>query len=125
MDWENGAGLPEWIPKAVEMPLYLHAVGNTRLVGRQIAILVMNLGDHFDEEPMSNKMSKKMAQNTHVIGHSLGGQIAGYAGEHLRLMNHNLARITGIEMITSINNNFPEINGTFRFGPGRTPLRGH
>jgi len=97
VDWENGAGLPEWIPKAVEMPLYLHAVGNTRLVGRQIALLVINLGDHFDTEPMSNKMSKKIAQNTHVIGHSLGGQIAGYAGEHLRLMNHNLARITGLD----------------------------
>jgi len=89
VDWENGAGLPEWIPKAVEMPLYLHAVGNTRLVGRQIALLVMNLGDHFNKP--------NMAQNTHVIGHSLGGQIAGYAGEHLRMMNQPLARITGLD----------------------------
>ena len=93
VDWENGSGLPEWIPKAVEMPLYLHAVGNTRLIGRQIAMLVMNLGEAFDKPDM--------AQNTHVIGHSLGGQISGYAGEHLRMMNQPLARITGT---TSKNN---------------------
>jgi len=70
-------------------PLYLHAVGNTRLIGRQIAILVMNLGEAFDKPDM--------AQNTHVIGHSLGGQISGYAGEHLRMMNQPLARITGLD----------------------------
>ena len=87
VDWEGGAGLPEWIPKAVEMPLYLHATANTRLIGRQIGIMVLNLAEHFGKEDM--------AQNTHVIRHSLGGQIAGYAGEHLRLMNHPLARITG------------------------------
>jgi len=89
VDWENGAGLPEWVPKAVEMPLYLHAVGNTRLIGREIGILVMNLGDLFNKP--------NMAQNTHVIGHSLGGQIAGYAGQHLRMMNQPLARITGLD----------------------------
>jgi len=89
VDWQKGAGRPSWISKSVEMPSYLLATANTRLVGRQVGQMVLNLGKHFNIPNFSH--------NTHVIGHSLGGQTAGYAGQYLRLKNHNLARITGLD----------------------------
>ena len=69
VDWRKGATIP-----------YLQASANTQLVGRLIALLV-------------NKMisSGAVAADFHLVGHSLGAHICGYAGDAIE----NLGRITG------------------------------
>ena len=59
---------------------YLQATANTQLVGRQIALLV-------------NKMISvgAVAADFHLVGHSLGSHICGYAGNGIE----GLGRITG------------------------------
>lgn len=71
VDWSNGANLPNYVRAAV----------NTRLVGRQVAQLV-------------NAINNAVGSNNsdfHLIGFSLGAHVAGFAGSELR----NLSRITG------------------------------
>ena len=64
------------------------SVGNTRLVGAEIAQLVKFI---------INKTggSKHLADRFYIIGFSLGGQIVGYAGKSLRDKGMLLGRITG------------------------------
>jgi len=72
VDWHKGNQNPYW-----------QAVGNTRVVGAQIAQLI-------------NTISKTLGQPTstfHLIGHSLGAHTGGYAGERIV----GLARITGLD----------------------------
>ena len=64
---------------------YFQAVGNARLVGAQVAYLLQNL----------YKELKLDFNKVHIIGFSLGGQIAGFAGHRLRDKGHLIARITG------------------------------
>jgi pancreatic triacylglycerol lipase len=79
VDWEEGAREPN----------YLQAVANTRVVGAQLASLIHALGTHGVDN-----------HHVHLIGHSLGAQVAGYAGHKF---GHNAAyqgtrqigRITG------------------------------
>lgn len=71
MDWSNGAALPN----------YVKASANTRLVGKQLSLLLRGLVE-------KNGLS---LVNTHLIGFSLGAHIAGFAGADLG----NLSRITG------------------------------
>ncbi|XP_077498489.1 pancreatic triacylglycerol lipase-like [Amblyomma americanum] len=62
---------------------YVQATANTRIVGLEIARLVEQLQQAFGVTP----------DRFHVIGHSLGSHIAGYAGQRLR----SLGRITGLD----------------------------
>ena len=65
------------------------ATGNTRLVGAQIAELIRFLIS-------SNSGSSKWAERFYIVGFSLGAQVAGYAGRHLRGKGMVLGRITGM-----------------------------
>ena len=78
VDWEQGASLYSG---------YDVAAGNTRLVGVQVAQMI-----HFLHRRFRVKMS-----NFHVIGHSLGAQIAGFAGAASlkRSKRKLIGRITG------------------------------
>ena len=70
VDWGNGAGFP-----------YSQATANTRVVGAEIAVFVSSL----------NHVLGTSNAKYHLIGHSLGAHIAGYAGSRLP----GLRRITG------------------------------
>lgn len=61
VDWGHGAGIP-----------YAQATANTQLI-KELTLVGPSLADF------------------HIIGHSLGAHIAGYAGERL----HTLGQITG------------------------------
>eukprot|EP00794_Sanderia_malayensis_P008107 gene8107-8976_t len=74
--WKNGAKFP-----------YHQASGNVRLVGVQAGHLV---------ELMNRDFGLNFS-NVHLIGFSLGAQIAGYAGRYLSGNNHKIARITGLD----------------------------
>jgi len=72
VDWGGGS-----------LPLYSQAAANTRLVGLEVARLVNKLiSEH-----------KVEAEDVHIIGHSLGSHIAGYAGERIP----GLGRISGLD----------------------------
>ncbi|XP_025077770.1 pancreatic lipase-related protein 2-like [Pomacea canaliculata] len=73
VDWKQGA----------QGPNFFQATANTRVVGNYIATLILLL------EKLGVPMSA-----VHVIGHSLGAQIAGYAGHGL---DGRLGRITGLD----------------------------
>ena len=77
VDWSKGAGFP-----------YGQASGNTRLVGAQIAELIRFL-------ITSAKSPSSFAHRFYIVGHSLGGHTAGYAGSYLRARGMRLGRITG------------------------------
>ena len=77
VDWFNGATL-----------LYAQAAGNTRLVGVQIAVLIEFIISTY-------RVSPDVTDRFYIIGFSLGAQIAGHAGRHLRENNMVLGRITG------------------------------
>lgn len=65
----------------------LQAAANTQVVGRQLALFINSL----DETPSSN---------IHISGHSLGGQIAGYAGKYWNKINTNgpkIGKITAMD----------------------------
>ena len=70
VDWEVGSGIP-----------YIQAAANSQLVGRQVALLVHTLCD----------IGGTTSGDFHLISHSLGSQVAGYAGARIP----GLARITG------------------------------
>lgn len=72
VDWSKGNGFP-----------YTQATANTQVVGAEIARLVNTM--------ISTKGAK--AADFHIIGHSLGSHIAGYAGERIS----GLGRITGLD----------------------------
>ncbi|GBL97365.1 Pancreatic triacylglycerol lipase [Araneus ventricosus] len=72
VDWSGGNGAP-----------YTQATANTRVVGAEIALLIQKL----------QKLKGVSPMNCHIIGHSLGAHVAGYAG--LRL--NKLGRITGLD----------------------------
>ena len=72
VDWSAGAADPNYVRAAV----------NTRLVGKQVSILV---------EKINESIGKSITQRTHIVGFSLGAHVAGFAGSHLK----NLSRITG------------------------------
>lgn len=76
VDWGLGSSV---------LNLYDAAAGNTRLVGAQVAELIDVLHRNF--HVALNKF--------HIIGHSLGAQVAGFAGEKLVKSGKVIARITG------------------------------
>lgn len=71
VDWEKGADTKD----------YNQAAANTRVVGALIAQLVVSLRKYAGVQP----------KHVHLIGHSLGAHVAGYAGEKLK----GIGRITG------------------------------
>ena len=82
VDWGLGSSV---------MNLYDIAAGNTRLVGAQVADLIDVLHRKFNVA--LNKF--------HIIGHSLGAQVAGFAGERLVKSGKVIGRITGNTQIVS------------------------
>ncbi|XP_041484490.1 pancreatic lipase-related protein 2-like isoform X1 [Lytechinus variegatus] len=77
VDWSGGSS----------SLLYYRCRDNTRVVGREISALIKR----FVNEAGAN------LDNIHVVGHSLGAHIAGYAGEDLAKANMILGRITGLD----------------------------
>ena len=73
MDWKRGAG-----------GKYRRAVENAELVGRQAGKILLRLianGTH--------------PSDIHVIGFSLGAQVAGFIGETFKQYGFKLGQITG------------------------------
>lgn len=70
VDWGRGSGFP-----------YTQAAANTRVAGAEVAAFVQYMVENGDITPGL----------VHIIGHSLGAHVAGYAGERLP----GLGRITG------------------------------
>ncbi|KAH8245537.1 hypothetical protein KR032_011566 [Drosophila birchii] len=78
IDWGGGASPP-----------YVQAVANIRLVGAITAHVIHML---YEELRLPN------LDNVHIIGHSLGAHLSGYAGYHLqRDFGLKAARITGLD----------------------------
>ena len=78
VDWSAGAADPNYVRAAV----------NTRLVGRQVALLIENIN--------KSNNGQKINAKTHLIGFSLGAHVAGFAGNQLKInSNSTLSRITG------------------------------
>ncbi|XP_059488377.1 pancreatic lipase-related protein 2-like isoform X2 [Neocloeon triangulifer] len=77
VDWQNGASPPSFWN-------YLSAVSNTQVVGKQVAELVRHLNEHLGI-PLSD---------FHLIGHSLGAQVASYVSHHLR---GKVGRLTALD----------------------------
>lgn len=65
------------------MPNYVKAAANTRLVGKQLAMLLKGLQDFKGLE----------LSRVHLIGFSLGAHVSGFAGSDLP----GLKRITGLD----------------------------
>jgi len=79
VDWTGGNGLP-----------YTQATGNTRLVGAQLADLINTIAEKTDQ----------LEADFHLVGHSLGAHVAGYAGERVidqESMLPLLGRISGLD----------------------------
>lgn len=72
VDWGGGS-----------LPLYGQAAGNCRVVGLEIGYLVNWMVDYYGMDPAT----------VHLLGHSLGSHISGYAGEQIP----GLGRITGLD----------------------------
>jgi len=72
IDWGHGS-----------LPMYSQATANTRVVGLEIGYLINWLADDYG-------LDRGMV---HIIGHSLGSHIAGYAGEQIP----GLGRISGMD----------------------------
>ncbi|XP_071120830.1 pancreatic lipase-related protein 2-like [Mytilus edulis] len=90
VDWGHGSGWP-----------YTQAVANTRVVGAEVAKMI-----EFLIEETGGDVSK-----FHLIGHSLGAHVAGYAGE----------LVTGLGRITGLDPAEPNYKGTdvrVRLDPG-------
>nr|XP_045588461.1 pancreatic triacylglycerol lipase-like [Procambarus clarkii] len=71
-DWGDGS-----------LPMYYQASANTRVVGLEIGYLVNFFISEYGVDPA----------NVHLLGHSLGSHVSGYAGEKIE----NLGRISGLD----------------------------
>ncbi|XP_033112800.1 pancreatic lipase-related protein 2-like [Anneissia japonica] len=76
VDWEEGAGEHFWD--------YYDAVGNSRIVGAEIDLLINKF----------QSVYRISLSSVHLIGFSLGAHVAGFAGDRL---NGRIGRITGLD----------------------------
>jgi len=76
VDWSKGTAFP-----------YIQASGDTRIVGAQLSHLL---------ELLHNETGMKYS-DVHLVGFSLGAQMASYAGRNLRRKGHVVGRITGLD----------------------------
>ncbi|XP_068676124.1 inactive pancreatic lipase-related protein 1-like [Montipora foliosa] len=79
VDWSKGAAT-----------FYFQAAENTRLIGRQIAVLAMFLMSQ-------NNGGPSLGERFYIVGFSLGAHVAGYAGSYLKEHRVTLGRITGLD----------------------------
>ena len=70
VDWGSGSKWP-----------YEQATGNSFLVGAELSLLLQYLSGHSHVDPA----------DVHIIGHSLGAQVAGHAGK----LHGSIGRISG------------------------------
>ena len=89
VDWRQGASPDDALSFVNINEKYSRAASNTRLVGRQVANFISQLITARLVEP----------SDIHLIGHSLGAHVAGYAGKwHNRMYpGERLGRITGLD----------------------------
>lgn len=71
--------------KAAAGPSYPLAAANTQLIGRQLALLLIDIVSLGTPPDM-----------VHVIGFSLGAHVAGFAGRAIQKRGIHVGRITGI-----------------------------
>ncbi|KAJ8958272.1 hypothetical protein NQ318_017416 [Aromia moschata] len=66
---------------------YLHSARGAKKVGEIVGEFIFNL----------TKSNKKFLRKVHLIGHSLGAQVSGFAGKHIKKLTKGLqiGRITG------------------------------
>nr|KAI8754250.1 pancreatic triacylglycerol lipase-like isoform X1 [Biomphalaria glabrata] len=78
VDWQQGS----------KGPNYYQAAANTRMVGSMVARLIQDL----------HSFGQAGIGNFHLVGHSLGAHLFGYAGKEVfRLTNQKVGRITGMD----------------------------
>ena len=77
MDWSNGS----------QTTFYNQAVSNTRVVGATIGFVIERLINLTQTPP----------ENFHLIGHSLGAHVVGYAGKFLKKRSKRIGRITALD----------------------------
>jgi len=95
IDWGGGAS-----------GLYSQSAANTRLVGLEVSALIDYLMEYKGARP----------EDFHIIGHSLGAHIAGYAGEKLKSWRKvKLGRITALDPAQPLFKGMPEF---VRLDPG-------
>lgn len=89
VDWENGANLPN----------YVRAAANTRLIGKQLAmflkglffiIMIMIFNKQINRLGLQEYKRLNLSK-VHLIGFSLGAHVSGFAGAELP----GISRITG------------------------------
>ena len=89
VDWKNGASPGKFNLR------YQQASANTRVVGISVGkfvekLLDLGYGENFDGTPDLSKV--------HLIGHSLGAHISGYAGAYIQdKVRVKIGRITGLD----------------------------
>ncbi|KAJ8026248.1 Pancreatic lipase-related protein 2 [Holothuria leucospilota] len=88
VSWKDGADLFDLnglLGHLLNLPIgYLQARQNARLVGRQVGELSRKL----------QQLTGASLSSMHLIGHSLGAHVAGFAGEHV---SGKYGRITGLD----------------------------
>ncbi|XP_023019189.2 phospholipase A1 3 [Leptinotarsa decemlineata] len=77
----------DWSPHSTKH--YLHSARGTKKIGEIVGQFVMNA--------ISNNTD--FLRNVHLIGHSLGAQVSGFAGKHIQELTTGLkvGRITGLD----------------------------
>lgn len=95
VDWGGGS-----------VRLYSQSAGNTRLVGLEVAALIQHL--------IINHGAR--IRDFHIIGHSLGSHIAGYAGDQLMVVGRGrIGRISALDPAEPLFQHMPEF---VRLDPG-------
>lgn len=69
--------------------VYVHASSSTKDIGRLIGDFILEI----------TKKDPKLLENVHLIGHSLGGHVAGFAGKRVaEKSGRKVGRITGLDV---------------------------